>query len=95
MGAPDAHAVEAPADVGDLDDDPAVDPGLDHDRRPPVLLGVRDHLVEREHQVAGPVAEAVPAGARVDVGADLRDLGGIGPQRGPVMRLLLHPCLRS
>ena len=58
MCALDALAVEAVAHVRHLDDDPAVHPGLDADRRAPVLLRVGDHLVEGQHEVAWPVEGA-------------------------------------
>ena len=76
---PDRRPVEAAAHVRDLHHQAAVNPGLDRDRRRAVLLGVGDHLVEREHQVAGAVAEALIHGDSVHRGADLGDSAGSVP----------------
>ena len=77
MGLPHTRAVEARAGVGDLDHQAPVGPRADLDRGAAVLLGVRDHLVQGQHQVARALGEAAAHGEVAHRRADLGDLGGI------------------
>ena len=91
VGAPHAGAVEARADVGHLHHEAPVGPGVHRDRRAAVLLRVGDHLVEREHEVAGALDEAAPHREVANGRPHLGDLRGIVTERRAVA-LLLHPC---